>query len=550
MLLLFALICAATLGHARTGTCDRPWRYLVSFQSARVYVWPGEEVDLYCRPPTDDGCLWVNGEQVLGNACHLSTTRRGPIKCMRGDEVMGMIHLIEPASQDVEGTDLIYAYDYYDFHNLRYVSDSTEAVLRTVRERTFLCSDTGKIIGKSWLCDGTRHCINGEDEQDCNPMCGTPNLRKHSNLTTPDAYVYPPGAQAEYTCEKGFGFLDSLNWFRRTCHKGQWSGEPPICHKNVAFNRPVTIKGKVIGGSCLEVVNDGTFDNWCVLMPTAQPSSVSVQLATNASVNQVLVRSPDQRYQVSLRDADETRAPVACSCASSPVASSNPSLSGLAVCSCPTGDLPGPASIVVSKERSTFMSLSVAEIAAFAERALDEAGDSGDCAYLDQPAYGSYEPVDDGRVRLVCQPGYRANCTDVTPCRAVASGAVRLSCRPLTCPPPPVIPHAVVRAENGTAWMAMTEYACAAGYQLYPPEQRTTAVCEDGLWSLSHIVCLPETEHPRGGAAHEPAARAQRERATPRAGGTALRAAAVAAATKRDPAAVERHPETAAETGG
>ncbi|XP_037085432.1 uncharacterized protein LOC119105954 [Pollicipes pollicipes] len=94
-------------------------------------------------------------------------------------------------------------------------------------------------------------------------------------------------------------------------------------------------------------------------------------------------------------------------------------------------------------------------------------------------------------VRLACQPGYRANCTDVTSCRDVASGAVRLSCLPLTCPPPPAIPHAVVQAENGTAWMAVTEYACAAGYQLYPLKQRTTAVCEDGLWSLSHVVCLP-----------------------------------------------------------
>ncbi|XP_037085091.1 uncharacterized protein LOC119105716 [Pollicipes pollicipes] len=494
MLLFYALVCVVTLGRVVTGACDRSRRYLVSVNSSQVHVWPGEEVDLYCRLATDSGCRWLKGDQVLGEACQLSTSERGLIKCVQGEEVVGSVHLREPKPSDVvrahPGNDT----SREEGHDLSYQNGSTESTSLKTQKTSFLCSDTGKIIEKTRLCDGIMHCSNGEDEQECEPPCGAPSVREHSTLSTPETKVYKDGAEVKYACESGFGFRNSLNWFRRTCQRGRWSDESPSCHENVALNQPVVVEGHVIGGRCLQVVNDGISDNWCMLMPTTQPQSIAVQLAANVSVSQVLVRFFNERHEVSLRDMNRIRASVQCQCANSSVAASNPSLSGLAVCSCPVGSLTGPVEIVVSKELSTFKSLSVAEIAAFKASAPDEAGGGDSCALLDQPAYGEYEPAGDGSVRLVCQPGYSANCTDVTPCRDVASGAVRLSCRPLTCPPPPAIPHAVVQAENGTAWMAVTEYACAAGYQLYPPEQRTTAVCEDGLWSLSHVVCLPETD--------------------------------------------------------
>ncbi|KAF0314102.1 hypothetical protein FJT64_015424 [Amphibalanus amphitrite] len=484
---------------AWAGACDEqehgrlPPLLVTSAETPRptVYAWPEQKVELHCRPSQVGGCRWLKGSRELGTECRLITTERGKIRCVRGEETCGAVTLKNPGNQQVEHNQLTEyqrRYSYYS-HRERYWDYNGETRWNH-KSSTFLCSRSGTIILKSKVCDGTRHCDEGEDEWHCSPPCGPPFVSEHTRLSDPKE-EYPDGSHATYTCESSFSLAESLSGLRRTCSAGRWVGVAPVCRRNVALGRPITVTGLPMT-DCKTAV-DGSLDTWCMLAPSDGPQALTVHLEANATVDRVLVRALGTRYTVALQPVNQTDGEVECSCRDLNSGKITPSVSGVRVCVCPE-----PASTVerlevrVSAEKGAFLALSVAEVVVL-ERSDDDERD--ECALLGHPAHGRYEPVQTGTVKLSCDPGYSPSCSDPVRCSDLQSGTTRLSCVAAKCPSPPAIPNTKTGPKDGTGWRSVVEYSCSTGYTLYPSEQNTTSTCgSDSLWSLGHVSCVSETD--------------------------------------------------------
>ena len=447
-----------------------------------MYAWPEDEVELHCRPSLPGGCRWVKGSTQLGTDCRLSTTQRGTITCLRGEETSGSIQLNTPRRQSIEKK----TWSHYYFKDWQYRGESNW----THKPSVFLCSNSGTIIRKDKLCDGTTDCDDGEDERNCKPPCGPPFVGEHSAPSSAPLEVYPDGSEATYVCHTGFSFGGTLSGLKRTCRAGRWTSSPPVCRRNIALNRTVSVTGQAMS-DCGTAV-DGDLNTWCMLAPGSSRQALAVQLPDNTTVTKVLVRALTNRYTVKLRSVNETTSDeLSCPCQESSGAQIHPAVSGVRVCSCPDEQVPGQRELLVSAESGAFMSLSVAEIVALEApvAAVDE------CTLLGRPAHGQFEPAGPGTVKLSCDPGHGPSCSDAVQCSAVRSGEVRLSCLAASCPQPPAIPNTTILYKNGTGWRSVAEYSCRTGYALCPADQNKTASCDsDGLWSIGHITCLPETD--------------------------------------------------------
>ena len=469
---------------AAADPCVRgPRRFLATVDggSTPVLVRSRETVELVCRPANDDGCRWTGRKgDILSDQCVLATTGPGVFWCKQGDTLVGKVELKE------SGDRIVYPYRSTEYgYSHRSRSRQEQEVERERYEKAHMCTDTGKLIDRSLLCDGRRDCGNGEDESSCALSCGAPALAEGSLLTSPASQLYPHGASVAYTCPPGHSFRQTLGEYRRKCREGVWSGSPPACHQNLAFGRPgAASTGSAMGlGPRLAV--DGQVSTWTMLTPSEGVQSLNVTLASGAAVDLVLVRTLVPSYEVALiSGASRTE----CRCNRSH--SEDVGLGGLGVCSCPAvtqSDPSGRLVLQILSTKSGLKSLSVSEIAAF--EAPSPVSDQ--CALLDGRTHGHFERSGASGARLVCDEGYRASCAGETTCGAASSSV----CRPVVCPPAPTIPRAVIAATNGTGWRSVAEYRCAAGYQPYPPEQRTVSVCgADGLWSISHLACLPESD--------------------------------------------------------
>ena len=429
-----------------------------------TYVWHEEEVELVCRPSNEVDCHWLRDHADFGDGCLLITQDAGLYQCMHNEEIVGSIQLATPENQYV-----------HEFHQQnRYYRGWEMTVSRT--EDLHLCSDTGKIISKFFMCDGLNNCNNREDEEGCFRPCGAPTVLEHSRLSQ-TSELYPHGASVTYICDSGFVFRETFSVSRRTCSHGQWNDRPPICQRNVAFGGEGTVKGLVMSGLGPELAVDGKTDSWTMLASFTPERSVTVKLETNTSVDSVLVWASNEEFEVSLREANNT---TVCTCSSSEA-----DLPELYLCECP-GTVVEPTEVTVGSTAHNTAPFAVAEIAA-----LEAPTSVDDFARLDRPAHGRFERFGALRVKLVCESGYRASCGG----GLAYSEAATAECRPVSCSPPPVVPNTVVIFSNGTDWSAVTQYACVAGYQLFPTDQRTEAVCgDDGLWSISYVSCLPDTD--------------------------------------------------------
>ena len=354
----------------------------------------------------------------------------------------------------------------------------------------FLCSNSGTIIRKDKLCDGTTDCDDGEDERNCKPPCGPSFVGEHSAPASAPLEVYPDGSEATYVCRTGFSFGGTLSGLKRTCRAGRWTSSPPVCRRNIAMNRTVSVTGQAMS-DCGTAV-DGDLNTWCMLAPGSSRQALAVQLPDNTTVTKVLVRALTNRYTVKLRSVNETTSDeLSCPCQESSGAQIHRAVSGVRVCSCPEEQVAGQRELLVSAESGAFMSLSVAEIVALEApvAVVDE------CTLLGRPAHGRFEPAGSGKVKLSCDSGHGPSCSDAVQCSAVRSGEVRLSCLAASCPQPPAIPNTTILYKNGTSWRSVAEYSCRTGYALCPADQNTTASCDSaGLWSIGHITCLPETD--------------------------------------------------------
>ena len=457
-----------------------------------TFIWPGEEVELHCRSSQPGSCIWFSGNTELGTTCVLKTSAVGTLVCKKNDEVVGSYQLRRPddltiilAGRPSRGHDL-----WNPFFRAFTTSPSyaTFKDIQVARARTHLCSRTGVVIPNIHVCDGINNCRDGEDERGCEMPCGSPAVRDHSFLSAPAKKFYRSRSNITYHCESGFSFKETLSGLNRTCWRGRWTGAVPTCRKNVAFNQTVVEDGPVMPSRSKHAAVDGKVDTWSIFVPTSQRQSLSV--TTPGGVVRVLVRSPSTGYQMSLRvHTNGTGPPVRCTCLPNRSRSAFPTLSGEAVCTCPAQ--PGPTDVVISSEPSTFMGLAVAEVAALDDIRPDE---PADCSMLDQPAHGTFQLTGNDSVRLSCNKGFKPSCSQPTKCTDISQGHTLAVCHPLSCPPAPQIPHAVIRSQNGTAWSSVIEYSCTSGYTLYPVEQTTESSCGDGLWSLGHISCLPDSD--------------------------------------------------------
>ena len=448
-----------------------------------MYAWPEDEVELHCRPSQPGGCRWMKGSTQLGTDCRLRTTERGTITCYRGEETCGSIVLNKPRNQNIKQDNWSH---YYDHRVWRYGGERNWYK----KSSMFLCSNSGTIIRKDKLCDGTNHCDDGEDERNCKPPCGPPFVREHSVLSSAPLESYPDGSEVTYACQPGFSFDETLSGLKRTCGAGRWTAPPPICRRNVALNGTVSVTGQPMT-DCGAAV-DGDLNTWCMLAPGSSRQALAVRLPDNATVTKVLVRALSNLYTVKLRDVDQSGDELSCPCQESSSAQIHPAVSGVRVCSCPEEQVSGQRELLVGANSGTFMSLSVAEIVAL------EASDTefDECKLLGNPAHGRFEPFGSTMsVKLSCDPGYGPSCSDAVQCSAVRSGKVRLSCLAASCPQPPAIPNTTITHQNGTSWRSVAEYSCRTGYALCPADQNTTSSCDsDGLWSIGYISCLPETD--------------------------------------------------------
>ncbi|KAF0297180.1 hypothetical protein FJT64_005386 [Amphibalanus amphitrite] len=446
-----------------------------------VLIRRGEAVELVCRPADDQGCRWNRrGGDVLSDECLLSATKAGVYQCSQGGTLVGSVEL------KISSETTVYPYRQEPDYRIRHSSAYQEKE-RKRRANAHMCSDTGTLIEQSLLCDGEKNCNNGEDERSCSLPCGAPSVGGGSSLTTPVGQLYPHGATVTYTCPAGSSFRQTLGELRRKCHQGRWSDSPPTCHRNLAFGRATSaFPRSALLGLGSELAVDGQVSTWTMLTPSEGTQSLNVTLDDGVSVDLVLVRTLSASYSVYLNSGSSWT-----ECQRDRNRSRDDDLAGLAAFTCPSDEPTGagdggPLILEVLSSAPGLTSLSISEIAAF--EPLSPANDT--CELLDQPANGRYERTGDSSVRLVCDEGYRASCAGDLPCSEAASAV----CRPLTCPPPPTIPRATTVSSNGTRSGAVTEYQCSAGYQLYPESQRTIAECRGGLWSLSHISCLPESD--------------------------------------------------------
>ena len=473
-----------------SGACHDTRKFLATTGRTPVsFIWPGEEVELHCRPSRPGGCSWHNGPTQLGTDCVLRTSAIGTLVCKQNDEVVGSHQFRRPddltvilAGRPSRGHDV---WNPYIRAFATSPSYATFSDIQSARQKTMLCSRTGVILSNNHVCDGVNNCMDGEDERGCEIPCGTPAVGEHSMLLAPAQQLYRSRSNVTYHCESGFSFSETLSGLNRTCWRGRWTGVPPTCRKNVAFNQTVTENGPVMSSRSKQAAVDGKVDTWSIFVPTSQPQSLSV--TTPGGVVRVLVRSPSAQYHMSLRV--HNNGTVRCTCTPNHVSHAFPKLSGEAVCTCPVQ--PGPTDVVISSEPSTFMGLAVAEVVALDDvRAEEPVG----CAMLDQPAHGIFELTANDSVRLSCESGFKPSCSEPMRCTDISLGRTLAVCRPMMCSPPPLLPHTVIRRQNGTAWSSVTEYDCASGYTLYPVEQTTESTCSDGLWSLSHVSCLPDSD--------------------------------------------------------
>ncbi|KAF0308070.1 hypothetical protein FJT64_020713 [Amphibalanus amphitrite] len=476
-----------------SGTCFETRRFLATSGVTPVaFVWPGEEVEVHCRPSRPGGCRWFSGSTELGGDCVLRTAAVGLLHCRQDDETVASLQLRRPddtaviiAGRATRGHDLWNPF-------LRVFTSmpsyATFSDIQSARQKTHLCSRTGVIVSGMHICDGIDNCRDGEDERGCDLPCGAPALGEHSYLQEPAQRTYPSRANVTYHCQSGFSFSETLSGLNRTCWRGRWTGVAPTCRQNVAFNQTVVEEGPVMSSRSSQAAVDGEVDTWSIFVPSSQPQSLSV--TTPGGVVRVLVRSPSAQYHLSLRVHNNgTGPPVRCTCGPNHAPHAFPKLSGEAVCTCPVQ--PGPTDVVISSEPSTFMGLAVAELAALADLRPDE---PSNCAMLDQPAHGSFALSGNDSVRLSCEPGFRPSCSQPMRCADISVGRSSAVCLPLTCWSPPALPHTTIVSQNGTGWSSVAEYGCAAGFTLFPVEQRTESVCTDGLWSLSHLSCLPDSD--------------------------------------------------------
>ena len=402
----------------------------------------------------------------MGDGCVLIARQAGNYRCMQDEETVGSIRLMLPSDQYVREPQGDRRYAHWSWDHFP-------------EQSYHLCSDTGTIIDKFFLCDGDQHCTgNGEDEEGCFLPCGEPTVLEHS-LLSQASELYPHGASVTYSCDRGFAFRETFDGIQRTCSHGRWSGRPPICQRNAGFGREATVEGLVMSGLGPELAVDGRTDTWTMLSPFTPIQSMTVKLETNVSVESVLVWMSNEEFEVSLQGPDRD---TVCTCRKNETDSSEPTR--LFRCHCP-GSAGEPTGVIVRSTTDSSVPFSVAEIAVLgAPISVD------DCTGLDRPIHGRFEHIGDSTVTLICEAGYRASCSDVLPC----DEAAELECRPVSCSPPPVIPN-TVSSNNGTQWSAVTQYTCATGCQLFPTDQRTEAVCgDDGLWSISYISCLPDTD--------------------------------------------------------
>ncbi|XP_043190771.1 uncharacterized protein LOC122364460 [Amphibalanus amphitrite] len=491
------VIVAATLGEAWAGACGEqqygrlPPLLVTTAETPTVYAWPEQKVELHCRPSQAGGCRWLKGSRELGTECRLSTTERGTIRCVRGEETCGTVTIKNPNNQAVEHTYKSYHQrNSYHYRRSHQYWDYKGETRWNRKPSTFLCSRSGTIILKSKVCDGIRKCSKGEDEWHCSPPCGPPYVSENTKLSDPKE-EYPDGSHATYICENGFSLAESLSGLRRTCRAGRWDGAAPVCRRNIALGQPITVTGLPMA-DC-KVAVDGSLDTWCMLAPSNGPKVLAVRLVTNVTVERVLVRAMGTRYTVALRPVNQTNNEVDCPCQELSSDKITLSVSGVRVCVCPEqASTVGQLEVRVSAETGAFLALSVADVVALG-RSDDDNGDA--CALLGQPAHGRYEPAQTGTVKLSCDPGYTPSCSDSVRCSDLQSGTARLSCLAAECPSPPAIPNTKTGPKNGTGWRSVVEYSCAAGYALYPSEQNTTSTCDsDSLWSLGHISCVSETD--------------------------------------------------------
>ncbi|KAF0311623.1 hypothetical protein FJT64_000216 [Amphibalanus amphitrite] len=153
---------------AWAGACDEqehgrlPPLLVTSAETPSVYAWPEQKVELHCRPSQAGGCRWLKGSRELGTECRLSTTERGMIRCVRGEETCGTVTLKNPSNQQVEHNQLS-DYErrhYYYSHRQRYWDYNGETQWNH-KSSTFLCSRSGTIILKSKPVNQT------DDEVEC-----------------------------------------------------------------------------------------------------------------------------------------------------------------------------------------------------------------------------------------------------------------------------------------------------------------------------------------------------------------------------------------------
>ncbi|KAK2155381.1 hypothetical protein NP493_2083g00008 [Ridgeia piscesae] len=89
---------------------------------------------------------------------------------------------------------------------------------------------------------------------------------------------------------------------------------------------------------------------------------------------------------------------------------------------------------------------------------------------------------------------YNSTCNDVIGCDTCDPGKQQPDCtKELTCPLPPTIQHATVKA-NGLRYLDTTTYTCESGYR--SSGQRLYLVCsKHATWEGEHIVCTDVSDY-------------------------------------------------------